>query len=405
MVPIAGNDYLNSGSDLMGVLVWDDATRQRFGYNVEATASPAFVAPESLDPDTFVTTSQLAVDATRLSAALPPDVDAVVALPRSGLIPAGIVAAARHLPMYQVRDGEVIASGGGWRISDLPVSTPRHVAVIDDTGANGLAMRAALPIILAAWPAATVTRAAVYSTRKASAWLDLVVGNLEGPHYLEWNWVNSGHAERCAFDFDGILCRDFTREECETTATYREAMAAMRPLFLPRRRPVPLIVTARPESCRDLTEDWLRRHGVRWDRLEMWSGEPHPPGATVAAWKATHFAAANLPMFAESDPAQAQMIADVSGRPVLCPAAGRLIRPAPARPDHAASPAEANGTGRRDDGQGYLARLALIEACPHRGPVVCACSGEVQCHAGKGPRWRPAVARPTDCHSCVANHA
>jgi hypothetical protein len=57
-----------------------------------------------------------------------------------------------------------------------------------------------------------------------------------------------------------------------------------------------------------------------------------------------------------------------------------------------------------DDGQGYLARLALIQACPHRGPVVCACSGEVQCHAGKGPRWRPAVARPTDCHSCVANH-
>jgi hypothetical protein len=159
--------------------------------------------------------------------------------------------------------------------------------------------------------------------------VDLFVREYPGQHFLEWNWQNAGHGESCGYDFDGILCRDFTPEECRTEASYRSAMATISPLYLPRRRRVPLIVTARHVAYEPETRAWLDRHGVAVDRLVMRDrGGPgdhgHDPDA-VARWKARHYREGRCTLFAESDPVQAEIIARESGKSVLCPAAGRAI--------------------------------------------------------------------------------
>ena len=92
------------------------------------------------------------------------------------------------------------------------------------------------------------------------------------------------------------------------------------PLYLPRRRPIELIATARLSKYREATLEWLRRHGVRVKRLIMWeqAGELRNVKKAIATFKAKAYSETNLELFIESDATQAREIAELTGRPVLC---------------------------------------------------------------------------------------
>jgi orotate phosphoribosyltransferase len=291
-------------------------------------ARPRGLLPD-LEAATFVTTARLLEDTRTLLAALPPDIDAVVAVARSGLLPGTLIAFRRHLPLRAVsRYTGVTDPGHGWRLEGRGAAPPRHVLLVDDTVANGFEMGLNLPAVRAAFPGARVTKAVVYAHPRGADAVDLFVALYPGMHYLEWNWCNAGHGAATGFDFDGILCRDFTPEECATDESYRRAMATIPPLHLPRRAPVPLIVTARPESTRAISEAWLARHGVRFERLVMKDFETDPArdwNAQIAEYKAWHYGRSGCAYFAESDPAQARVIHDRTGLPVLCPQLGRVL--------------------------------------------------------------------------------
>jgi uncharacterized HAD superfamily protein len=97
---------------------------------------------------------------------------------------------------------------------------------------------------------------------------------------------------------------------------------------LPRWQPVKAIITARLEKYRTVTEQWLAKHRIACKRLVMgpWQNlrERYKPG-TIARWKAQEFSKAPCSLFIESDPRQAEEIARLSKRPVLCPAAGKVF--------------------------------------------------------------------------------
>jgi hypothetical protein len=202
--------------------------------------------------------------------------------------------------------------------------------IIDDTAAMGRAMGAASPIVQAAFPGASVARAVVYCHPQARHAVDLAVYELGGPHYLEWNFVNAGHGLGCAFDFDGILCEECPVEDNDNGPRYARFLKEAKPLYLPRRSQVPLIVTARHERYRDETVAWLDRYGVSTANVIMrdWDCPDEEWIGRVAAWKGEHYIRSNLHLFVESEPAQAELIARTAGKPVLCPAAGRVFRPA-----------------------------------------------------------------------------
>jgi orotate phosphoribosyltransferase len=288
-------------------------------------------AERRVEPNTIVTAARLASDAAELAARVPPDVDAVVAISRSGLMPGGLIAAARHLPVYTVsRQAGVLMPGHGIRMEDSgrPTGPPRHVLLVDDTVGNGVEMGPCERLVREAFPGAAVTRAAVYATPAAltAGRVDLYGLAYEGSHYLEWNWPNS-HGVRAAFDFDGVLCRDCTPAEDDGGPRYAAFLEAAEPLYLPRRAPIRLIVTARHERYRPQTEAWLDRHGLRCDRLVMRDFEYGPdPHEQVAQFKARLYReAADLTLFAESDPALARRIHKLAGKAVLCPQLGKVL--------------------------------------------------------------------------------
>lgn len=347
----------------------------------------------TIDPSTFITTARLTTDTEEFRKTLSPDIDFVVGISRSGMLPASILAYHLHLPLWGVSRHTGIANmGHGVRLESRGWQEPSHILLIDDTVASGREMTACYPIVRERFPDAKITRAVIYARPSAIHAVDAFFAVYDGYHYLEYNFANAGHGSLGAWDMDGLICRDFTLDECRSMDVYRSAMASIVPLYLPKRLPIPLIVTARPESTRDITLDWLARHGVRVERLIMWPGKAHPPASEVAPWKAKHYAESNLHLFVESDPEQAKTIADITGKAVLCPAMGRVIPGKPVAPQ-----ASARINVRE--------QLDLVYSCDYRGHVIiprCGCQGEWRaCGMGKGDPENPGQVRLSHCLECV----
>ena len=166
----------------------------------------------------WISTARLLRDAIVLAGLLPGDCKGVVGVPRSGLIPASVMATSLHLPLWTLEGNSlrrcfVPASRAG----GLPARGGR-LAVVDDTTFTGAAIRR-VRAVLAGRPA---VYCAVYvnSLRPASrAAVDLFAVELPAPHLLEWNWANNGpmagawadvpaYGAGMALDLDGVIVHD-----------------------------------------------------------------------------------------------------------------------------------------------------------------------------------------------------
>lgn len=282
-------------------------------------------------PVRFVRSSQFQFDILNLIAKIPPDVTAIAGVARSGLSAATMLSMYLHLPMVTIRQtmNDVVQTGNGWRLGGAKHVNPRteKILVVDDTVMTGNSLKAIKPLIDREFGNALY--AAVYVNPKAVLKPDIWSVDLPWPHLLEWNVFNSILSPSSAMDFDGILCHDCPPGSDDDGPKYLDFIHNARPLYTPRRSPIPLIVTARIEKYRAATEDWLRRHGIAWHRLVM-----HPAATLterrrddIAAFKAKHYAewAAKhkaMPgphLFFESEDQQARQIALRTGLVVICP--------------------------------------------------------------------------------------
>ena len=267
----------------------------------------------------WISTARLLRDAITLAGMLPADCSGIVGVPRSGMIPASVIATHLHLPLWTL-EGQTL------RQCLVPVSRGNgirggsgHFAVVDDTTFTGAAMCRAR---VAVGPRPAIYCAVyVNSLRPESKTaVDLFAVELPAPHLLEWNWANNGpmagrwadvpaYGTGMAMDLDGIIVHDDHSGGLPGT-----------PYMVPRAYPCKLICTGRPESSRVITAMTLRRLGVSWQRLEMLpqGGDPQNH-VVIATHKARHFAASGCGLFMESNPEQAEIIHRISRKPVICP--------------------------------------------------------------------------------------
>ena len=283
----------------------------------------------------WVSVSQMQVDAMKLASKVPLETDTIVGVARSGLAVATIVSMVTHLPLVAVRQNrhDLIEVGNGWRLGGKKhIQRGTRAFVVDDTVMTGNSLRAISGIAERHFE--SVVYGAVYVNPLASKKPDTFVRELGWPHLLEWNVFNSVLSPNMALDFDGIICHDPT-EHFTDDAAHIDWISQATSKYLPRKSVVPLIVTARIEKYRKATEDWLRRHKVKFSQLVM-----HPAkslaerdASNIASYKAKHFKAWALRhkpappplMFIESDPRQAKQIHDLSGGMVVCPSSSQVF--------------------------------------------------------------------------------
>ena len=125
-------------------------------------------------------------------------------------------------------------------------------------------------------------------------------------------------------DFDGILCEDCSAEDDDDGSRYVRFLETAKPKYLVRSCEIPLIVTARLEKYRALTEAWLRRWGVRCRELVMGPWAERSRAYDIGQFKGQVYRDSAATIFVESCPAQARTIAEVSGKRVICPATGEI---------------------------------------------------------------------------------
>ena len=268
----------------------------------KATATPAFANAR------LIPTAQLAQDAVLLCKQLPPKIDGICGIPRSGMIPAATIAAMMHLPLYSYQKGVATYVGNGQRFQ--PANQPQNMLFVDDTCMGGNTVKKLAGSVKG-------YTAAIYCNPHATDKPDYWVKDLEPPHLLEWNLFNSGFIPQMAFDMDGVLCYDQTPDQWDPKTAQVRYMARKQPIT---------IVTARMEKDRGSTQRWLYRHGFNVNKLIMYPGtesDRMKPQA-ISKYKAQQVQDLKVDWFVESCPQQAREIAEFSGAWVICTANGEV---------------------------------------------------------------------------------
>lgn len=265
---------------------------------------------------------------------IPRDIDIVVGIPRSGLLPASLIALYLNLPLADLEGfliGRLMDCGRTRRPSNCPEAADdcQKALIIDDSVRTGKTLASARQKIETSSVSQEILYAAVYAAPEAEKEVDLAFEICPVPRIFEWNFMHHGELRNACIDIDGVLCRDPTATENDDGARYEKLLQACEPLLLPS-VPVGHLVTCRLEKYRPQTEHWLRRHGVQYEELVMMNlptKAARVAARTHGAFKADVYRQTGAQLFIESSLKQAVEVADRSRKPVLCMETREMIYP------------------------------------------------------------------------------
>lgn len=278
----------------------------------------------------YITLSELASCVRRNIYKIPHDIDFVIGVPRSGMIPAGMVAEFINVPLIDV---DSFCAGaqptGGGRLRFIEKDRTHKVLVLDDTVFRGHSMNKAKDKLMPYRDRYQFIYAAVYLEGRGSDAIDFFLedvrrytNNFTQIVLYEWNIFHHipSIMDHCMYDMDGVLCVNPPDER--KTEAYERYIEDAVPLFTPKMT-IGSIVTYRLERYRDVTERWLKNNGIRYADLRMFASqswdERNASGIGPARFKAERYREdRNAHLFVESDDYQAQRIHDLTLKPVLC---------------------------------------------------------------------------------------
>ena len=248
---------------------------------------------------------------------LPKDIDVVVGIPRSGMFVASVIALSLGKPLTSP---ELFAEGKVWwtkkKESQHPIQL-RKVLLVDDTIGEGTTFMNAQQIILEKNPNAEIIKASLFSNPTPSVQLDYYFTVLsKGYDRFEWGLMHA-HVGITATDMDGILCEECPLDADRDEEKYKEWIATVKPYRIPAYE-IDAIITSRLEKYRKHTEEWLRKHGVKYKRLIMWNLPDKKFRTNSAEYKSRELLKLKPEWYWESNFGEAKQIWKKTKIPVLC---------------------------------------------------------------------------------------
>lgn len=261
------------------------------------------------------------------------DIDLVVGIPRSGIIPAYMIALFKNVQACSI--DEFISQTNiskGFTREVKTVSRIRNVLIVDDSIHSGRSFSDAKDRLYQykLFDKYNIKFLAIYARKQSIDLVDYYFEIVPVPRMFEWNYLNININERSCFDMDGVLCIDPTPEENDDGKKYREFLLNAKPLYIPEYT-IHSIVTSRLEKYRKETEIWLKKNNVRYKNLFMLdlpSKEERLRQNAHANFKAKiYLLNADTDLFVESNEKQAKEIACLSGKPCICVENNKLYKP------------------------------------------------------------------------------
>lgn len=273
----------------------------------------------------YVSIAQLSADIRAKLYIIPRDIDLVVGIPRSGMIPSYMIGLFTNRLVVDLET--FLANGqighGQTRAVGAKLVAPfaaKHILLVDDSLQTGKSIRVGVERIRASGFKGKVTTCAVIVVPDRGSDVDISFREMPHPRIFEWNAFHHPQIANSCFDLDGILCVDPTDGENDDGPRYLEFMRSARPLIVPTQR-IGHIVSARLEKYRAQTERWLADHDVAYGKLhliDLPSAAERQRLGSHSSHKARIYQETNALLFYESDVKQSQEIARLSGKPVLC---------------------------------------------------------------------------------------
>lgn len=254
---------------------------------------------------------------------IPFDFDRIVGIPRSGMIPAYMIALflnKKACSLDELMQNTSLSSGYSREIETN--EKLEKILVVDDSVHSGVALSKTKEKI-ARCPHlknVKIRYLAIYAREQAIGLVDYYFEIVPVPRLFQWNYLNVNVNERSCFDIDGVLCVDPTAEENDDGEKYRNFILNARPLYIPKYK-IKALVTSRLEKYRAETEEWLHKNHVQYEKLYMLdlpNKEARIKMGAHGTFKAKIFAQTNAELFVESEPKQAEEIARLSGKPCIC---------------------------------------------------------------------------------------
>jgi hypoxanthine phosphoribosyltransferase len=236
------------------------------------------------------------------------------------MLPASLIATHLQLPFVDI-DGY---NANRWYVrnkkvtipTDIP-NKPLRILLVDDSINTGNAMRNVLGSLRKSND--TVIKFAVYgSPKNRPEDIDFICEECPLPRAFQWNLWKHSDAKNWATDMDGVLCRDPTKKENDKGQRLEQFYKTADAKFL-FTKPIKYIVTSREEQFRNLTETWLERHDIKYEKLIMKPNGSLGGNKAHAEYKANTLK--NLfdtQLYIESEPEQAELMSRSLNIPIWC---------------------------------------------------------------------------------------
>lgn len=176
--------------------------------------------------------------------------DLIVGIPRSGMIPAALIALFLNKPFCDIDtflDDKMFSSGH--RFKNLVIKN-KKVLVIDDSISSGAAINEVKNKLKCKtdW---TIVYAAIYARQKSTNMIDFYGELVEGDRVFEWNMFQHANIlNMTCMDIDGVLCENPPIDD--DGPLYHEYLISAKPKFLPNVK-IKTLISCRLEKYRPET--------------------------------------------------------------------------------------------------------------------------------------------------------
>lgn len=272
----------------------------------------------------FITYSNLNQIIVKNLYKIPHDIDLVVGVPRSGLIPANIISCYLHKPLTDVENflaGRIFGAGSTKNKSDWiqNAASAKKVLIVEDSTNTGTSILSVMKKL------ENINIEKIYFSvivaPNAIKMVDLFFAVVPQPRVFEWNYMHHVFLKNFCLDLDGVLCQDPTPEQNDDGIQYQKFCLNAVPKFIPSRK-IGYIVTSRLKKYSTETQIWLLKNNIDYEKLimlDLESAEERRRLNIHAKFKAHIYSQINNAiLFVESEPQQAADIAQMTNKPVFC---------------------------------------------------------------------------------------
>lgn len=252
---------------------------------------------------------------------IPRDIDLIVGIPRSGMLPANLLALYLNKPYTDIHsfiNGHIYKAGERGQFFD--VKQYKRILIVDDSIASGNAMVKAKKLLLGVDPHFELSFCAIFIIPGKEDMVDYFFEIVPLPRYFQWNIFNHSVLEKSCFDIDGVLCVDPNDDQNDDGPKYIDFILNAAPLYIPGSK-IGTLVTSRLEKYRKETEIWLAKNNVKYNTLVMLDlpdMRARQRANSHGQHKANTYKLPEYNLFFESSLHQALEINKITGKPVFC---------------------------------------------------------------------------------------